>query len=65
MMKLFFHLQDICASKISEQQFRIALVRDLTHKAGRVPVSDHMMGNINCCHEPTRPDTQHNKQYTL
>jgi hypothetical protein len=29
-MKLFFHFLDICASKISQQQFRIALVRDLT-----------------------------------
>jgi len=47
MMKLFFHLQDICASKISQQQFRIA---------GWMPVSDHMMGNINCFHEPTRKD---------
>jgi hypothetical protein len=65
MMKLFFHLKDICTSKISQQQFRIALIRDLTHEAERVPVSDHMMGNINCFHEPTRLDAQHKKQYTL
>jgi len=64
-LKLFFQLLDICASKISQQKIRITLVRDLTHEAGRVPVSDHMMGNIKCFHEPTRLDTQHNKQYTL